>query len=543
MTKLFSRLHAVGVLIWLFISGALTAQPSEPSAITTGVSIALSPPVPGPLRPTSGGWWSLIDGPGPDRPIMAATRDYGDGRVVALSAELLHQSVHQDNQLLINNMISWLSLNARKTFYYTSGHLEWLGNIVADPSQPAGGPLESTLSNLGFTLEELPGEVSDASLTNTGVLLIATAWGSFTPAEIEAIKSFVSAGGGLLLTGLGWSWEPYNPGKTMDDYPMHQVGAPYGIRWLTGAVDTGVDKIGDAMVFRHLYPDTRLAASPSQLGVFTNGSWFLDRNGDFAFDPATEITGWGSPGDTPVRADWNGDGIDDVGVFSGGPWFLDLNGDGVFDPSTEIKGWGAAGWLPMVGDWNGDGVTDLGVIDPSTMTWFLDLNGDFAFDSTTEIVGWGSPGDTPVVGDWNGDGKDSVGAFSGGLWFIDVDGDKSFDPVTELKGWGVSGWLPVVGDWNGDGVSEIGAVDPSTMVWFRDINGDFAFDPSAEMLGWGSPAATPVVGDWNGDGRDKVGVFDGGIWFIDLVGDQSFDPITDFKGWGVAGWTPVPGKW
>ena len=285
------------------------------------------------------------------------------------------------------------------------------------------------------------------------------------------------------------------------------------------------------------------ADPPAKLGVFVNGLWFLDATGDFGFDPATEIFGWGSPGDVPVRADWNGDGFHDLTVFSNGTWFVDLNGDRAFDPSTEIRGWGQAGWLPVVGDWNGDGADEIGAIEPTSMIWFRDLNGDFAFDPATEILGWGSPGDVPIVGDWNGDGKDDVGVFSKGVWFIDLNGDRAFDASTEMKGWGVAGWLPVVGDWNGDGADDLGAIEPTSMIWFRDLNGDFAFDPATEVLGWGSPGNVPVVADWNGDGKDHVGVFSNGIWFIDLNGDGGFDPSTEIKGWGEAGWTPMVGRW
>ena len=285
------------------------------------------------------------------------------------------------------------------------------------------------------------------------------------------------------------------------------------------------------------------ATLAAELGAFTNGAWFLDRDGDFGFDGASEISGWGSPGDIPVNGDWNGDGFRDLGVFSNGTWFLDRNGDAAFDPATEIQGWGAPGWIPVTGDWNGDGKTDVGAVDPSTSTWFLDLNGDFAFDPVTEIRGWGSPGDTPVVGDWDGDGDDDIGVFSGGTWFIDFNGDGGFQLATDQRGWGVAGWIPVVGDWNGDGADEIGAIEPTSMAWFRDVNGDFLFDPVTELIGWGSPGDQPVVADWNGDGSDDVGVFSGGVWFIDAAGDGAFDPATDIRGWGVAGWTPVPGAW
>jgi hypothetical protein len=283
------------------------------------------------------------------------------------------------------------------------------------------------------------------------------------------------------------------------------------------------------------------AYAPGRLGAFIDGTWFLDRNGNTEFNPGTDVVGWGSAGDTPVRGDWNGDGYLEVGVFNGGVWFLDVNGDRSLDAATEVKGWGAAGWKPMPGDWNGDGITDLGVVTPE-LTWFLDLNGDGVVDPATEIVGWGSTGDTPVVGDWDGDGADSVGVFSGGQWYLDINGDRGFNPATEIKGWGAAGWTPMPGDWNKDGVTDLGVVTPG-MTWFLDLNGDFAFDAATEIVGWGSPGDTPVVGDWDGDGRDAVGVFKNGQWFLDINGDRAFDPSTDSLGWGVPGSIPVAGGW
>lgn len=285
------------------------------------------------------------------------------------------------------------------------------------------------------------------------------------------------------------------------------------------------------------------ATPAAELGVFINGSWFIDRDNDFMFDPSKEVLGWGSPGDTPIRGDWNGDGFQDFGVYSGGLWFIDSNGDGAFDPATDVKGWGDPGWIPVVGDWNGDRITDLGAVDPATMTWFRDLNGDFQFDPGAEISSWGSPGDTPMPGDWNSDGITDLGILSGATWILDLNGNGAFDPVNEVRGWGVPGWIPVIGDWDADGGDELGMVDPATSTWFRDLDGNFAFDPAKEIVGWGSPGDTPVVGDWNGDGVDDIAVFSGGIWFVDLNGNQIFDPASEVRSWGVAGWTPLPGSW
>ena len=279
------------------------------------------------------------------------------------------------------------------------------------------------------------------------------------------------------------------------------------------------------------------------LGVYIDGSWFLDRNGDEVFNSATEVSSWGSPGDTPMPGDWNGDGVADLGVFSGGTWFIDASGNRAFDAATDIKGWGVAGWIPITGDWNGDRKTDLGAIEPSTMTWFRDMNGDFAFNAGTEVHGWGSPGDTPVVGDWDGDGDDDLGVFSGGLWFIDFNGNRTFEAGMDVYGWGVAGWTPVVGDWDGDGDDDLGAVESSTSTWFRDVDGNKLFNPATEVLRWGSLGDRPVVVDWNVDGEDEVGVYSGGVWLVDTDGSQTFNPLSELKPWGVAGWALVPGVW
>lgn len=330
---------------------------------------------------------------------------------------------------------------------------------------------------------------------------------------------------------------------------IDQAGQPISNQFIFGLAEDELGEIyllvGDDPLGGAVNPDGRVlkltSVNQPRLGVFTNGAWFLDVDGNFAFNPATEIRGWGSPGDLPTPGDWNGDGFTDLGAFSSGVWFIDANGDQTFDPATEAKGWGLAGWTPVVGDWNGDGVDEIGAVSPDS-TWFRDLNGDFAFDPAKEILGWGSPGDTPLVGDWNGDGIDDVGVFSNGTWFIDSDGDGSFNPSTDIRGWGASGWTPFPGDWNGDGRTELGAVSPSSQ-WFRDLNGDFGFDPSAEVLGWGSPGDIPIAADWNGDGKQDAGVYSQGVWFIDLEGNGAFDPATDIKGWGQPDWSPAAAKW
>jgi hypothetical protein len=59
-------------------------------------------------------------------------------------------------------------------------------------------------------------------------------------------------------------------------------------------------------------------------------------------------------GDLPVAGDWNGTGTAKLGVFRNGTWFLDYNGNAAWDGCGVdgcIFGWGMAGDLPVAGRW------------------------------------------------------------------------------------------------------------------------------------------------------------------------------------------------
>ena len=62
-----------------------------------------------------------------------------------------------------------------------------------------------------------------------------------------------------------------------------------------------------------------------------------------------------------MAGDWNGDGIYTIGIFRNGTWFLDMDGDGRWSAGDLIVEFGQAGDIPVVGDWTGDGIAKLGV--------------------------------------------------------------------------------------------------------------------------------------------------------------------------------------
>lgn len=120
---------------------------------------------------------------------------------------------------------------------------------------------------------------------------------------------------------------------------------------------------------------------------------------------------YGTAGDMPVAGDWNGDGVDTIGVFRDGLWHRDTDGDGRTTAKDQTIRFGLAGDLPVTGDWNGDGITDVGVYRRGV--WYLDSNGNGQLDSQDEIVRLGTAGDRPITGDFDGDGQDEIGVVGG----------------------------------------------------------------------------------------------------------------------------------
>jgi len=90
----------------------------------------------------------------------------------------------------------------------------------------------------------------------------------------------------------------------------------------------------------------------TKVGVFLNGGWWLDANGDGIWDTGDEYHMFGSPGVQAVTGDWNRDGKDEIGVFLNGGWWLDANGSGAWDTGDEYHMFGSPGVQAVTGDWN-----------------------------------------------------------------------------------------------------------------------------------------------------------------------------------------------
>jgi hypothetical protein len=67
------------------------------------------------------------------------------------------------------------------------------------------------------------------------------------------------------------------------------------------------------------------------------------------------FTGFGQAGGIPVVGDWNQNGKTKIGVYQNGVWLLDYNGNYGWDGIVTDKSYsfpGVTGWAPVVGKWN-----------------------------------------------------------------------------------------------------------------------------------------------------------------------------------------------
>jgi len=297
----------------------------------------------------------------------------------------------------------------------------------------------------------------------------------------------------------GWSPAP----------PTSFAFASFGVKTLFAwAKDAAANVSAGLSAPVTLAPPPPPPKSPAVMGLYTNGAWFLDNNGNWVWegcgaDACLPAFG-GLPGDVPVTGDWNGNGTKGIAIYRQGSWYLDKNGNGAWD-GCEVDGClgpfgGSAADVPVVGDWTGDGIAKIGIYRQGS--WYLDKNGNGAWDGC-EVDGCLGPfggyaADIPVAGDWTGDGIAKIGVYRQGEWYLDNNGNGAWDgcgadTCVDLFG-GLPIDRPIVGDWTGDGIAKIGIYQNG--LWFLDKNNTGTWDDCAVDIcisGFGSAADMPVA--------------------------------------------------
>jgi len=228
-------------------TGAYSVEPACVGlcTLTEGVDEIVSGGLPGPVFGLSNGWASVASGDEDTSlpSIFAMAREYGSGRVLVFGHDGIVQNVNElDNRAFLINAANWLNGHGAQQVLFTSGHGEWV-------KAPQFEALRQVLVGEGYTVSEVNGVLSAGILAGHSLLFIGNAWSAFTEAEIAAIEQYVRNGGGLMMVGLGWSWN-----GDLDDYPMNRVAAPFGARWMPGAIVDPTHQHNGSAIFRTFHP-------------------------------------------------------------------------------------------------------------------------------------------------------------------------------------------------------------------------------------------------------------------------------------------------
>jgi hypothetical protein len=207
-------------------------------------------------------------------------------------------------------------------------------------------------------------------------------------------------------------------------------------------------------------------------------------------------TEYGLATDLPIVGDWTGTGMKRIGIFRNGTWILDTNGNGVIDAGDKTVSFGQAGDIPVVGDWRGTGQIALGLFRQGT--FILDLSGHLTGIPTglsDATFTFGQAGDIPIIADWNGSGTAKVGVFLNGVWLVDYTGGRVVSGLNRSYVYGQAGDIPVVGDWDSSGSPpKIGIYRGG--IWILNYSGNnvMGVPGLTEMLvGFGFAGYTPLV--------------------------------------------------
>jgi PKD repeat protein len=353
--------------------------------------------------------------------------------------------------------------------------------------------------------------------------------------------TFTDTSTGTGITTWNWSfgdgtWESTN--SNTHQVHIYTAGTWYPRLTVTTASGSNTSLITPA---RTLTVTPAPLPASTKIGVYKDGKWYLDTNGDGIFNAGDSAYSFGSPGWPSVVGDWNGNGKTGIGVSRDGMWYLDYNGNGAFDTGDKVYAFGLPTWSSVVGDWNGLGKTEIGVYKDGS--WYLDYNGNGAFDTGDKAYAFGATGWPSVAGDWNPSIPGTkIGVYKDGMWYLDYNGNGVFDTNDKAYAFGATGWSSVVGDWNPSiPGTKIGVYKDG--MWYLDYNGNGAFDTGDKVYAFGLPTWSSVVGDWNGDGKTEIGVYKDGTWYLDTNGDGVFNTGDSVYSFGLTGWSSVIGKW
>ena len=237
-----------------------------------------------------------------------------------------------------------------------------------------------------------------------------------------------------------------------------------------------------------------------------NGVWYVLKSSANYRDHQAMTVAWGLGqavaigADVPVPGDYDGDGRTDPAVWrpDSGTWYILRSSKNYSYADAWVVPWGASSLAdtPVPADYDGDGRTDIAVWRPGSGIWFiLKSTANYAYaDALTLHWGAGAWNDRPVVGDYDGDGRADAAVWrpNPGVWYILKSSQNYSSAASTVIEWG-AGWLgdiPVVGDYDGDGSSDLTVWRPGSGGWYilksSAVYGDWS------LIEWGAGSLNDI---------------------------------------------------
>jgi C1A family cysteine protease len=193
---------------------------------------------------------------------------------------------------------------------------------------------------------------------------------------------------------------------------------------------------------------------PSAMAAFRSGTWYVDWNYNFKWDGTgagqDQAFTFGKAGDYPILGNWPrtaSGNLNQMGVFRNGYWYVDYNGNYKWDATDRTYHFGKTGDIPVVNNWDrdGSGTFEIGVFRNGY--WYVDYNGNNVWDAGDRTYHFGMTGDRPVIGDWSGNGIYRIGVFRNGYWYVDYNGNNVWDAGDRTYHFGKAGDYPFTAKW------------------------------------------------------------------------------------------------
>ena len=266
--------------------------------------------------------------------------------------------------------------------------------------------------------------------------------------------------------------------QQITQYNLNSTAGFQAVPWGDACFDFPVpgDYDGDGKEDIAIYRAGATAGAPSYFFILRSS------------DGGALIVPFGTFGDQAVARDYDGDGKTDIAVFRRGAsaaaqtvwWILQSSNGAVRVVPFGTTGNGTSNFdTPVPADYDGDGKVDVAVyrFGLSPANTFIVLRSS---DSQVRYTQWGNFNTDYIVdGDFDGDGKADYTAVRIGsagaplVWFIlqSSNGQARFVPFGVSSG--TSGDAPAPGDYDGDGRTDISIWRPGTQSVYWTL-GSFA---------------------------------------------------------------------